>query len=436
MPVFVFDRIEVIDSTTLLAHYGHKFENGSHEHFSEKLVLPCKIDNSDEITQRILRSLHIALGISYYKAFLGEVELPYHFDDEEAVYWNTVYHEGLGEFAYINQITAPIRPFMASTTSNSPHPVHLNTSGALLGIGGGKDSIVAGEILKKTDLRMSTWELSTGTNRGQAGVVMDKMGLDQLQVARYFDTNLVEVVKERGGHNGHIPISMIFAWVGILLAYAGKYQYVVMGNESATSVGNVDWAGRNINHQWSKSFEFETLMQGYVHKTISPNITYLSLLRSYGSLKVMQLFHTLASTYTSDFTSCNFVFRIDPMARPNGRWCGACAKCLSSYLLLSAWKSDEQLEKIFGKNLLLDPSLQSTLNELVGLVGNKPMDCVGTIDELRACARKLITEGRQGTLLAGISIDALSGSDINSLVEETHEHAIPKELLQKVEAAQ
>ena len=48
--------------------------------------------------------------------------------------------------------------------------------GAILGIGGGKDSIVAGELLKGCSLPFDGFVMATGEQRGQAQAVADIMG--------------------------------------------------------------------------------------------------------------------------------------------------------------------------------------------------------------------------------------------------------------------
>jgi hypothetical protein len=429
---FCFDSYELSAPDKLGFRYSYR--DDKHEtiaDFEESYTLPdgLQLDISDDDLKYILQQLHIIIGISYYKSLLGPVELPYALSDPEAAYWNTVYDKGLGEYAYINQITEPITPFRPSPESTPRAAVERPTAAdALLGIGGGKDSIVAGEIFKAVGLDTVTFAVASGNHHGQAGEVMETMDLPQLRVERYVDRSIVEFTKKHGGNNGHIPLSALLAWLGVLLAYAKSRKYIVMANEAAASIGNVTWNGHEVNHQWSKSLEFETLTQDFIHQHVATDLFYFSPLRPYGSLAVISLFTKLGDEYLEDFTSCNLVLRIDPRQRPNGRWCTRCAKCLSTWLLLSASLPIEQTERIFGKNMFDDISLRPLLQELVGLQGHKPLDCVGTVEELRAVTREALKTYPRAPLLDGLVAVAIPGPDINTLVNATGPDRMPQEL--------
>jgi hypothetical protein len=430
---FVFDSYEVLHDTQLELHYHYKDAHGTIiGTFVERYVLPTKINLDDHITRYILQHLHIIVGISYYKSLLGQVGVPYDLSNHEADYYNAIYHNGLGEYSYINKITGYIKPFKA-TAPTEHAAVPLETIGALLGIGGGKDSIVSAEIAKAIGLRTSVMHVATRDHDGQAGAVMKQANLDQLHVERYLDISIVEFTAKYNGMSGHIPLSAILAWIGLLVAYAKKLEYVMMANESAASSGNVDWNGMTINHQWSKSYQFETLTQDFVHKHISPNLWYFSPIRPYGSLAVVALFAKLGKNYYSSFTSCNLVLRIDPSERPNGRWCTRCAKCLSSWLLLSASLGDDQLLQIFGRNLFDDVSLRPTFKALVGLEDHKPLDCVGTTEELRAVTRQAMDRNQDIPLLESVQADDIPGPTILQLLKSRGHNNMPSELAGQIE---
>lgn len=426
---FFFDNYEVsADKWTFHYHYEDAVGTtiGS---FAEHYTVSVAVDPADAKSAYILQQLHIVVGISYYKSLLGRVSHPYEFNDVEAEYYNEIYDKGLGEFAYINQLTEPIRPFQANSQQSS-QPVSLANAGSLLGIGGGKDSIVTTEILRGIGMDTTLWSMATRDNHGQAAIVIEASGMPQLSVERYLDTEIIAFTEQYDGMNGHIPLSVLLAWVGLLLAYGTGKKYVMMSNESSTSIGNIEWNGREVNHQWAKSFEAEQLTQRFVHTTISSDLWYFSPIRPYGSLAVMELFAGLGAAYYSSFTSCNLVLRIDPAARPNGRWCTQCAKCLSSWLLLTPRLSVEQLTDIFGRNLFEDVELKPLLASLLGLSGHKPLDCVGTIDELRAVTRLLLNA--EGThpwpLLTDLSTSDIPGPSIDELVNERGPANLPPEL--------
>jgi hypothetical protein len=432
---FVFDDYEVADAGRelhFLYHYEDAVSNviGS---FDEHYKLPLAIDAQDKTIAYILRQLHLLVGISYYKSLLGNVRTPYALSPSEADYFNTVYHEGLGEYSFVNKITDAIRPFTTDPKAETPQPENLpGNHGAILGVGGGKDSIVAAEITKGIGLDTVVLDVATQDHHGQAGPIMNKTGLSQLRVERYLDRRISSFAQEQDGNRGHVPISVFFAWIGTLLAAAAGKRYIMMANEAAASEGNVTWNGRLVNHQWAKSFEAEKLTQEFIHAHVSPDLWYFSPIRAYGSLAVMELFVALGQPYYQDFTSCNQVLRIDPAQRPNGRWCTHCAKCLSTWLLLSAKLPVSSLEQIFERNLFDDTSLRPTLDALLGLSGHKPLDCVGTTDELRAVTRLALGTGANHPLLDGLRPQDIPGPDIPTLLHERSSSNLPPELISQI----
>jgi hypothetical protein len=424
-PVFSFDTYE-LNGSELSFIYSYFDGDNKLGTFRERYILPIELAGDDSLTNYILQQLHIIVGVSYYKSLLGDIRLPYQLTEDEAAYWNTVYDNGLAEYAFVNQLTGPIKPFSGSGEAQSHEAVSLpDHRGIVLGVGGGKDSIVAGEIFKSLGLDTTAVDMSTGDNEGQAGEVIKRMSLPSWQVQRFFDTTLIDFTRQYDGKNGHIPLSAILAWLGILLAYSGGKQYVAMANEAAASTGNVQWNDKEVNHQWSKSYEFEGLTQEFLTKHISADLSYFSPIRPYGSLAVMELFIKLGRPYYQSFTSCNNVLRIDPAERPNGRWCTRCAKCLSTWLLLSPWLTTDQLTEIFGRNLYEDASLQPLLLQLIGLSGHKPLDCVGTIEELRAVSRLILQQQPGLPLFTGIKTEVIPGPSVDKLIHELHPHHLP-----------
>lgn len=425
--MFSFDGYE-IDGQEVRFKYGYK-EAGAE--FIEKLVFPFEIQ-VNECTKNILKYLHLLLGVSYFKSLLGEIEIPYQLSQTEAEYLNTVYHQGLGEFAYVNQITEDIRPFAARDNATS-ETVSIVTNGALLGIGGGKDSIVAGEILKQIGIPTTAFMVGSRDHHGQADAVVELLQIGSIPVERHIDTGVIEFTKSQNRYNGHVPLSALLAWIGIFIAGQQNLRYVIVANESGSSEDNTVWNGRKINHQWSKSLEFESLTQDFVHRFVSPDITYFSLIRPFSSIKIIELLTKTGDKYLGTFTSCNLVLRIDPEQRPNGRWCGKCPKCLSTFLLLTAFLPYSKVIEIFGSDLLEDDKLNSMMRELVGLEGHKPLDCVGTIDELRAVTRKLLENSVSKKLLENINPDEIPGPTIEKLSGIRSEHRLPEEFIKILE---
>jgi hypothetical protein len=226
-------------------------------------------------------------------------------------------------------------------------------------------------------VRVSGFVMGTGEQLGQAASVAKVMGIDLHVVKRQLDTQVSELGKQPGAYRGHIPISLIFALVGSALAIANGSQYVVVANEASASIPRIEWEGRAVNHQWSKSFSFERDLQRFIREHITGGVTYFSAIRQLTSIGVAKLFAKLPQ-YFEAFTSDNFVFRIDPARRPSGRWSLESPKSLSSYLLLAPWLSDEEVRRTFT----------------IDFMGEPPLDCVGTVEELVLSVNLLAASGR------------------------------------------
>lgn len=366
------------------AYFRYAIEHaGNTYQLTETLRFPVPLKDSIQ-QQAALRALHIALGISYYKIYLSAViRHPYDMDETEANFWNEVWLGGLGELLYINQLSAErLAKFKPQTGKLLRDPTaQINSKKALLGIGGGKDSIVAGEFLKELGLDLTGFVLATGEHQGQASDVAQTMQVPLLAVERTMDAQYAELRKQPNTYRGHIPISLIFGLVGVNLAIANDVPYVVVANEASASLPQATWEDRPVNHQWSKSFTFEQLFQRFVKDYIHTDVTYFSAIRPLTSVAVARKFATL-SQYFEVFTSDNSVFRIKAEARPPTRWSMESPKSLSSFMLLSPWLNETDMIRIFGRDFLNEPSLEPLFKQLTGQEGHPPLDCVGTVDEL------------------------------------------------------
>jgi hypothetical protein len=394
--LFVYENVRVSDDRKTI-NFDYRIDTDEKSfNLTESLTFPSQLPINDSV-DRLLRALHLALGISYYKSFIPpKIDHAYKMDQDEADFWNDVFKNGLGEFLYINDLNADqlakFLPQEGNVLPGETDNIQWHKS-ALLGIGGGKDSIVAGEILSELKVPLKGFVLATGDNRGQAQAVADKMGVSMLAVERRVDQQILEINKLEGAYNGHIPISLIFALVGCLLATTEKTQYVVVANEASASIPRVEHNDQAINHQWSKSLEFEKSFQDFVHSNISSHLHYTSVIRPLTSIAVAKLFSKYP-VYFETFTSDNSHFKINQNSLDSPRWGINSPKTLSSYILLAPWIEDEDLIRIFGVNLLDKPELQQLFLDLLG-IGTKPvLDCVGTPSELRLCLSMLKKQNR------------------------------------------
>ena len=363
--------------------------------FTERISFPPVIaEIPQDLLKSILNNLMLILGISYWKTYCPkEIIIENNFLTKEAAdFWNTIYTKGLGEFFYKNKLDfrGLIQfPFVEKTQNPIPFP---RKDRVLLGIGGGKDSIVAAEMLRKENK-----EFGLVTSGFPIQIEIAKLiGGNVINTFRQIDPKLLELNKEKGVYNGHIPISVVYAMLGLMCAVLYDYDSVIVGNEKSANYGNVEYLGEMINHQWSKSEEFENLFNEYIKDFITPDIIYSSPLRQMNELEVVEEFVKYRK-YFKVFSSCNANFKISTPLRSGelrrGKWCGKCPKCLFVFICLAAFISKKEVLDIFGKNLLEDKSLVPLSEELVGVRNFKPFECVGTPEEVKKALEKISERG-------------------------------------------
>ncbi len=333
-----------------------------------------------KLIEHICDALHIALGISYWKLYAPKTITIENrtLSRAEAAFWNTVYTKGLGEFFYKNQIDfRRLVAFPYSVSVPAPKPIRLKTSDrSLLLVGGGKDSLVSAELLAKHKKSFTPFLLNDSRVQKDVLHVMKK---SPILMRHKLDPKLLSLNKRADTYNGHIPISLIYALTGTLAAALYGYRYVIASNEASADYGNVHWHSTTINHQWSKTLEFERMFQTYAKTFLSLPITYFSLLRPLTEAKITELF-SRHKKYFAAFSSCNRNFKIRGSLHGK-RWCGVCPKCIFVFSMLAAFLPKKEVIKIFGKNLFADRKLLPTYEELLGIHGFKPFECVGTPEE-------------------------------------------------------
>lgn len=363
--------------------YKIHFDNVPALEFKETIQIssPERVTTlSPDFFSAILEDLHLVLGISYYKLFCPPVmkfDIP--LSSKQAVFWNTLYTKGLGEFLYRNNLSfTTVAQFKSSESSiRFPKPVATQSKKVLVGIGGGKDSIVALELLKEYDRTGFVKETSKENTISRN--VADKAGVPLVIMTRHLDPQVLQGVP--GSYNGHVPISSVYAFLGVLEAALGKHQSFIVANEHSSNFGNLMHEGNDINHKWSGSSEFEILFQDYVRAFLTPDIRYFSLTRPFYEFRVVKIFTELGRKYFDVFSSCNRNFAHSYESEK--LWCGECPKCAFGFLMLAAFLDEEDVVGIFKKNLFEDVALVPLFRDLLGFGTLKPFDCVGTFDESR-----------------------------------------------------
>ncbi|MDP3947492.1 MAG: hypothetical protein Q8Q41_02265 [bacterium] len=345
------------------------------------------------ILSSIFESLSIMLGINYWKLHCAPLIFIEGFEltEGQAKFWNELYTKGLGEFFYRSGIDfrgLVNFPYNRKVRENKAHHLLHGSQKVLLLNGGGKDSIVAAETLKERGVSFDL--LVVGSTRMQY-IVSRLIDKNTLTVRRRRDPAATIVAKQANVQAGFPTISM-FVFIGVLTAMIHEYRYIILGNELSADIGNTTYLGLEINHQWSKSLESETLIQEYISRFISPDIIHFSLLRQFSEIEMVRRFVPYQQ-YFNAFSSCNMNFFLPRTILESGRlrhafWCNRCPKCVFMFACLTAFLPKQVVVDIFGTNLHADPGLIPIYEELLGLKRFKPFECVGTSEEMIVAMNK------------------------------------------------
>lgn len=314
--------------------------------------------------------------ISYWKATCSPtiVVKPYSLNEEQIKFWQKLYYNGLSEFFYINGINSTIDDFVnikPESTCELSKTHFATTNSYIVPIGGGKDSVVTLEILSQAGKDICPMIINPRGATLDCAHIAGYERPDFIEIQRTIHPKLLEL-NAQGFLNGHTPFSAMLAFHSLLVAAITGRKHIALSNESSANESTI--VGTNVNHQYSKSLEFENDFRSYVSSYITDDINYFSFLRPLSELQIA-MFFAKNEKYFDVFKSCNVGSKTDI-------WCGNCPKCLFAYIILSPFIKPEVLNKIFGKQMLDDPSLQLYFDQLTGRQSTKPFECVGTIDEV------------------------------------------------------
>jgi hypothetical protein len=313
--------------------------------------------------------------ISYWKCCCSPIiEIKAGNLSEDAIlFWKKIYYHGLGEFFYCNSIETNKEEFAQiipnQQKKKNTKPFFSLKEETIVPVGGGKDSVVTLEMLRKH-------EKVTPMIINPRGATLDTVKIGGFEnkffeIQRNIDPLLIEL-NEQGFLNGHTPFSAMLAFYSLLTGVLSGKKNIALSNESSANESTV--IGMDVNHQYSKSYEFEADFRNYVQKYLSEELNYYSFLRPLSELQIACLF-SKNPQYLPVFKSCN-------AGSKTNSWCCNCAKCLFTFIILSPFINPGKLKETYGKNLLEKGELLPVLKELCGLTPEKPFECVGTVDEV------------------------------------------------------
>lgn len=383
---FIYDKYEIEDNqdTVKITYYfeipGLTTFTPSYE--IKKSYLKKDIDS---FSKYLIFHIGLVELISYYKCVCPKKVIinAGYINDEQISFFKKLYYYGLGEFLYINNIDISYDDLMdiEVTGSKESYDIDYHGEGNLIPVGGGKDSCVSLELLK--NMNNNPFIINPKQVHLDCAYAAGYNDEDIITIKRNLDRKIVDLNKE-GYLNGHTPFSALVSFVTYLMAYLTNKRYIVLSNEDSSNESTV--IGTKINHQYSKSYEYENDFNEYTKKFFNIDITYFSFLRPLKEVQIALLFSEFKK-YHKIFKSCNVGSKETPWV-----WCGKCAKCLFVYIILSPKLYKDELIDIFGKDLYEDETLLPIFKELIGDALTKPFECVGEIKEVRYALSKTISK--------------------------------------------
>lgn len=392
-PKFIYKSYDIVDEGDKLV-IKYEFEIPGLNTYTPKTEIPKKEFKFKDVNSDFVRNIVFFIGmteaISYFKITCSPqfVIKCGNLNEDQKKWYRKLFYLGLGEFRYRNNIEVNEEDFVSfeglgNVIEQEEATDSSSLKGILIPVGGGKDSNVTMDILKPYK------EESLAVSIGAKDVVKECCS-----VAGFNDKDIVEIYRifpvelknanDSGYLNGHTPFSAIVAFYTYLVSYLLGKKYVALSNEDSANQSNVE--GVNINHQYSKTFEFEKDFREFADKYLKADVEYFSLLRPITEFQIAMLF-AKQKEYHKVFKSCNVGSKQVPWI-----WCCDCPKCLFVYTILSPFLKKEELIDIFGEDLFEKESLKDTFVELCGFGEIKPFECVGTYEEVQYAVSEVIRQ--------------------------------------------
>jgi len=386
--------------------------------YTHEFIFESNIPNDDQIVTIMSQWMSIINAVYLFSIeYFDQLTTDFSLSSSEITFFEKVINNGMAEFRYMNHIpiefSTKIYPTEISDikTTNSKE---LN--GRLLLNGGGKDGLTSGILLDRAGLDYDLFQIGTGKAQSRTAEALKKKSIIFI---RRMDKR-----RDKQKYSGHCPTSAAIAISAVLNAYLLGKSHVISSNENSANEANLEINGIKINHQYTKSYEFEQDFSNLLNdKNIQ--IKYFSLLRPIHELQIIKIF-SKSPKYASNFVSCNHGFR-------KGFWCKKCAKCAFINLAFNAISPDFADEIFVTKNSINIVEMHDHILSLINTNIEKPLECVGTLQECQMAA-KMISENQNITLnneLKNIMIENsknINNQDIEKFIKHIQpDHNVPAE---------
>ena len=189
--------------------------------------------------------------------------------------------------------------------------------------------------------------------------------------------------------------SAIFAFASVVSALIQGKKYIALSNEASANEANTEMYGMEINHQYSKSLEFEQDFQSYVLANISTEVKYFSFLRPLKEIQIAQFFCSIGfKKYLGNFSSCNRNFRITGNKEAKFKWCCECPKCAFIGCIFAPYLERSEMKSLFGCEIFKQEAILKFIPELLGQSEHKPFECVGEYEEVQYAINEAVKSGK------------------------------------------
>jgi len=332
--------------------------------------------------------------------------------------WRRILHKVWAQWRYENAAPHYRGPAIVGASAGPVPPATSAVAGpveVLLFCGGGKDSLVAMQLLERAGIEYASYAYAhsiygtpgfqhhliegllrhfSPVSQHRHWVFDDFLGCPFLEVERDWGVKTITAAETPSSVFGALP-----------LVLEHGYKYLAVGHERSADVGNLVWGatGEEVNHQWGKSLEAELLLSDYLRRELIANVSYFSVLKPIYDVLIFNLLRRDLRAVPAAH-SCN-------IRKP---WCGKCPKCAYVWLNYMAYLPVEVVNPLFGRNLFEVPENERSYRQMLGLEEHTPFECIGQIPEAQLAFELCRRKGLKGRAM-DVFANELTPPDIRAI---------------------